>query len=153
MRKILYTCLLLVVASCVSKTKYEDLKDDYQKSQLEKENLEVELADLQEQYYEVKSDHDRLVIAKRREEAQKNRKKYVSESEALGYIKDYYSFYNSDIKYRNIQLRRTDKNRFKVSLEEVTNKGTFSNDDFFWNSSVYNLTVNNDNTYKYERSF
>ena len=153
MKKIFCICLLMGITSCVSKSKFEELEADYQSLHIEKQDLESQLANLQDEYYEIKFDYDRIVEAKRREEIERNSKKYVSESEALSYIRDFYSFYESDTKYRNIKLRRTDQNSFKVSLEEVTSKGSFSNSDFFWSSSVYNLVVNNDDTYTYKRSF
>lgn len=153
MKKVLYLILFLGLTGCVSKSKHEKLEADYQDLQIEKHNLESDLANLQDDYYEVKTDYDNMVQVKRREEIERSRIKYVSESEALSYIRDFYSFYESDTKFRNINLRRTDQNSFKVSLEEVTSKGSFSNNDFFWSAAVYNLVVNNDDTYTYKRSF
>lgn len=153
MKKVLYLILFLGLTGCVSKSKYEKLETDYQSLIMEKRTLETDLASVQQSYFQVKSDYDEMLESKRKEEIQRNSKKYISETEALGYIRDYYSFYDGDTKYRNVQLRRTDKNRFKVSLEEVTKKGSFSNNEFFWSSAVFNLIVNNDDTYKFERSF
>ena len=107
MKKILYICLLLGITSCVSKSKFEKLENDCQNLKFEKQDLEANLSNLQDNY-------DIIIEAQRREEIERNAKKYVSESEALGYLKDYYGFYNSDTKYRNIKLRRTDKNSSKV---------------------------------------
>ncbi len=153
MKKVLYLILFLGLTGCVSKSKYEKLESDYQTLIMENQTLETDLASVQQNYFQVKSDYEEILESKRKEEIERNAKKYVSESEALGYIRDFYEFYDSDTQYRNIKLRRTDKNIFKISLEEVTKKGPFSDNDFFWKAVVYNLTVNNDNTYKYERSF
>lgn len=151
MKKVLYLILFLGLTGCVSKSKYEKLESDYQTLIMEKQTIETDLASVQQNYYQVKSDYEEILESKRREEIERNSKKYISETEALGYIRDYYNFYNADKKFRNVQLRRTDKNRFKVSLEEVTAK--FSDNEFFYHSVVYNLIVNNDKTYKVERSF
>lgn len=134
MNKLTFLIFATTLFSCVSKTEYDKLNT-------EKELLTQKLNLLQIEY-------DKLLEAQRQEEIQRTKIKYYSEQEALGYIKDYYSFYQPDILYRNVRLRRTGDNSFKVSLETTTSKGDFSNDDFFWSSQVYNLTISNDGKYK-----
>ena len=146
MKKFFYICLLMGVVSCVSKTEHEDLEFEYRKLQLEKENLEKELSELRSEYYEVRSDHDRLLNARRKEEMERKRKKYVSESEALDHIKDYYNFYKGSTAPRDIKLRRTDKNSFVVSLKSsigMMDSGI---------TEIYHLKVNNDDTYTFMRT-
>ena len=125
--------LLLFITSCVSKSNYEKLKK-------ENDSLKIELSNVEQQY-------ESLLEEKRQAEIEKNRKPYITENKARTYLKDYYEFYNSDMKYRNAVFRRIDDNVFKISLEECTKKGGFSDNDFFWSSSVRTLTVNNDGTY------
>ena len=134
MNKMIFLILLTTLFSCVTKTEYDKLKT-------EKELLAQKLNLLQSEY-------DKLLEAQRQVEIERAKIKYYTEQEALGFIKDYYSFYQPDILYRNVRLRRTGDNSFKVSLETTTSKGDFSNDDFFWSSQVYNLTISNDGKYK-----
>lgn len=115
------------------------LSEDYQNKieKLEKDNVKYK-----EQYYLIKNE-------KQQKEIEINKKPYVSEKQALQYIRDYYSFYNKDFKYRNVQLRRKAKNSFTVSLEECINKADFTSGDFFWNSTVRTLTVYEDGNYDF----
>ena len=119
---------ILMLNACVSKS-------DYEKLEKEKNDLANKLEELYEE--------------KRLAEIEKNKKPYVSESQALEYIKDNYTFYQKDMLYRNVQLRRISDNSFKVSIEECTKKGQFSNDDFFWFSNIRTLTVYSDGTYDF----
>ena len=126
---------VLTISSCVPKSDYE--------------KLERQLSETEQELSDLKFKYDQILEEKRQEEIEKARTPYVTESQALGYIKDYYSFYNKDTRYRNVELRRTADNRFKVSLETCTKKGSFSNDNFFWNASVRTLTVYNDGKYDF----
>ena len=82
-------------------------------------------------------------------EIENNKLPLVTEVQALKYIKDHYSFYDRDTKFRNVKLRRTTDNSFKVALETCTKKGDFSNNDFFWRSEVHTLTVQNNGKYDF----
>ena len=59
------------VVSCASKTEHEDLQFEYLKLQLEREN---ELSELCSVYYEVRSDHDRILNVRRKEEMERDKK-------------------------------------------------------------------------------
>ena len=127
--------ILFTVSSCVPKS-------DYEKLEKELETTKQELSDITYKY-------DLLVEEKRQAEIERNKKPYITEAQALQYIKDNYSFYEKDMRYRNVQLRRIDNNSFRVSLETCIKKGSFSNDDFFWNSQVRTLTVYNNGKYDF----
>lgn len=90
-----------------------------------------------------------LIEEKRQAEIERNRKPYITEAQALQHIKDNYNFDEKHMRYRNVQLRRIADNSFRVSLETCTKKGNFSNNDFFWTSSVRTLTVNNNGKYEF----
>lgn len=72
---------------------------------------------------------------------------FHSEDEALALVKDYYEFYNAEMTYRNPKIRRISNNEFYVSLEECTNKEMYTNDEFFWRSTVHTLVINSDGKY------
>jgi len=127
--------MVLSLNACVPKSDYE---------KLEKEKNEVE-----KQLEETKKEYNLLYEEKRQAGIEKDRIPYVSEDQALKYIKDNYAFYEKDMKYRNVQLRRIADNSFRVSLEECTKKGDFSNDDFFWHSNVRTLTVHKSGKYDF----
>lgn len=143
MKNFFYICLLMGVVSCVSKSEYEKLENDNRKLEAENNQLEYKLSSLRLEYYQVKSDYDNMVEAQRKEDIEKNSKKYVSEADAVNHVNDYYDFYNSDISHRNIKLRRTGNNSFVISIEEAYD---FTN---IWSNKMYTLIVNNDNTYSY----
>ena len=79
-------------------------------------------------------------------EAKKNAKPYITEAKAKELLADYYSFYRTDYKYKNAQIRRSDNNVFIVSLRERSRDTP--NEEFWYTSMVYKLTVNNDGTYQ-----
>jgi len=145
-RKIIALSIPLIILACGVP------QDDYNKLKREKEELEGKLQDVESEISNLKQQNDDLLEEKRQIEIEKNRTPFVTESQALNYIKDYYDFYDSDVDYRNVRLRRLEDNVFTVSLEECTKKGNFSNNDFFWTSRIKRLTVNNDGTYKLQLS-
>lgn len=145
-RKIIALSVPLIISACGVP------QDDYDKLKQENEALEEKLQDSELQISNLQQQNGDLLEEKRQIEIEKNRAPFVSESQALDYIKDYYDFYDSDVDYRNVRLRRIEDNVFTVSLEECTNKGEFSNDDFFWHSRIKRLTVNSDGTYKLQLS-
>jgi hypothetical protein len=126
---------ILTLYSCVSKTDYE--------------KLEKTLDETKQDLTDVSYRYELLIEEKRQIEIERNKKPFITDKQALGYIKDNYSFYEKDMKYRNVQLRRTDDNIFRVSLEECTMKGGFSNNNFFWNSRVRTLTVHKSEKYDF----
>lgn len=134
--------ILLSGSSCVLESDYKKLEVDYAELQVQLEVTKQELSDVTYKY-------DLLVEEQLQAEMERNEKPYITEVQALQYIKDNYSFYEKDMRYRNVQLRRIDDNVFMVSLETCTRKGDFSNDDFFWNSQVRTLTVYKDGKYDF----
>lgn len=122
----------ITLLSCgVPQSDYDKLKSENEQLKNEISNIEIENTELKAKLEEKKriaSNH--------------------SEAEALKLLKDYYSFYNSDMTYRNPRVRRVDGNTFKISLEDCTKKADFKNDDFFWHSQVLTLVINEDGTYK-----
>lgn len=68
---------------------------------------------------------------------------YVTEKEALAYIKDHYSFYNTDYVYKDVQLRRSKDNEFTVSIQEKM-KDTYS-----WRGYVKTLVVFSNGEYRF----
>jgi len=122
---------------------------DYEKLEKEKSELENQLEETKQELTDISDKYNLLYEEKRQAEIQRNKTPYISEDQALQYIKDNYAFYEKDMKYRNVQLRRTADNSFRVSLEECTKKGDFSNDDFFWHSRVRTLTVHKSGKYDF----
>ena len=133
MKKI-FTALAIsiILASCgIPQSDYDKLKSENEQLKSEISSMVIENTELKEELEEKKriaSNH--------------------SETEALKLLKDYYSFYNSDMTYRNPRVRRVNGNTFKISLEDCTKKADFKNNDFFWNSHVLTLVINEDGTYK-----
>jgi hypothetical protein len=126
MNKLIYLIVLVpLMLSCVSQTEYDKLK-------AEKEKLQ--------------NDYDNLLEEKRQIEIVKNSKKHFSETEVLSILKDYYDFYNREMVYRNPKIRRVDSNSFKISLDIRPKKAP--NENFFWDSTVLTLVINNDGSYK-----
>lgn len=122
---------------------------DYEKLEKEKNELETQLEEIKQELADITDKYDLLIEKERQAEIERNKKPYITEAKALKYIKDNYSFYEKDMKYRNVQLRRISGNSFRVSLETCTKKGGFCDDDFFWNSSVRTLTVYNNGKYDF----
>jgi hypothetical protein len=145
-RKIIALSIPLIISACGVP------QDDYNKLKLEKEALDEKLQQSELEISNLQQQNDDLLEEKRQIEIEKNKTPFVTESQALDYIKDYYNFYDSDVDYRNVRLRRLEDNVFTVSLEECTKKGSFSDNDFFWTSRIKRLTVNSDGTYKLQLS-
>ena len=131
--------LLIAFNSCVSKSEYET-------QGRELESTKQELLNIQDKYREVMNEKIQSEI---QSEIEKNKLPVVTEAQALKYIKDHYSFYDRDTKFRKVKLRRITDNSFKVALETCTTKGDFSNNDFFWRSEVRTLTVQNNGKYDF----
>jgi hypothetical protein len=141
MRKTYFYILIpFLLFSCVSQTKYDELLEE--NKQLKEENG---IQSTRIMMFEVKVEE--LEEEKRNVQIEKTKIKWYSDEQALGYVKDYYEFYNSDNRFRNVKIRRVTDNQFRVSLEECTKKAEFSNDDFFWNARVYRLTIDNKGNY------
>lgn len=112
---------------CVPKSEYEQLKADYE--------------ELQSKLYYIEE-------AQRQAEIERNSIPYITEQQALEYIKDRFSFYEKDKVYRNVELRRIADNSFQVSLETCINKADFKRDNFFWKHENRKLIVYNDGSYE-----
>jgi len=132
----------LSLIGCVSQTEYDKLET-------EKNNAESSLQAVKQELSEVSHQYELILEEQRQAEIERNKKPYINELQALQYIEDNFSFYQQDETYRNVQLRRIDDNSFRVSLEQCTKKGTFSNNDFFWHSKVRTLTVHNNGKYDF----
>lgn len=114
--------------SCVSKSAYDSLEMENQQLKQEIETLQMAKREQEKK--------ERLTLLKQH-----------TEEEALKLIKDYYNFYYANMIYRKPKVRRVSSSKFVVSLEECPKKGGFSEQDFYWNSRVLNLTINGDGTY------
>lgn len=152
---------ILLASSCVSDSAYKKLEN-------EKNILESRLKSNADKLDELSTKYDTLLdkikkdeeiaLKKQNErkttvsENQNNNYPYVSEEEAMKYINDNYSFYQKDMLFRNVQLRRLSNNSFRVSLEECTKKGNFSNNDFFWSANVKTLKISGNGKYSFEYS-
>lgn len=136
------TIFLIFVSSCVPKS-------DFEKLEKEKSNLTYQLEEMKQNLSDVTNKYDLLIEEKRRDEIEQNKKPYITEYRALQLIKDNYSFYEKNMVYRNVQLRRIADNSFKVSLETCINKESFRKNDFHWHSSVRTLTVHNNEKYDF----
>ena len=141
MKKAFYLIFATVLFfGCVSQSEYDKLQEENKKLK-EKNSIQFARIAL------LTSELDELEREKEKAQIEKNRIKWYSDDQALNYVKDYYEFYNTDNKFRNVKIRRVTDNEFRVSLEECTKKASFSNDDFFWNARVYRLTIDNKGKY------
>jgi hypothetical protein len=133
---------LLTLSGCVSKS-------DYEKLEKEKSELANQLEATKQELSGISYKYKLLNEEKQQAEIERNKTPYISEDQALQYIKDNYAFYEKDESYRNVQLRRISDNSFRVSLETCTKKGPFSDSEFFWRSSVRTLTVHKSGKYDF----
>lgn len=147
MKKMLYPLLLVTIVGCVPQSDYNQLKS-------EKDELELKVGKLEDEISNIQHEYNQLLAEKRETEIEMSKAPYISEEKAILYIKDYYSFYEKDIQYRNIELRRIADNIFKVSVEECGWKSTSGEDpcdggDFYWSAKVRTLTVYNNGKFVY----
>ena len=141
MKKIIYLVTSLTLWSCVSKPEYDEIKT-------ENELLKTKITVLESELSGVRLKYNQLLKEKKQAEIEKSKIPYVTEEKAMEYIVDNYSFYEKDIKYRNVELRRSKKNIFLVSLQECP-RG-FGYGEAFWISRVRTLTVYGDSEYIYK---
>ena len=136
MKRLFYilTATAFTISGCVSKTDYEKLKK-------ENETLTIEIKQLNVRVENLTIENNKLNEYKSKQEEKKRIASMHTEEEAFRLLKDYYEFYDADNIYRNPKVRRVSENVFRISLEECTKKGTFSDDDFFWRATVINLTI------------
>jgi len=136
--------LLIITAfaltSCVSKSDYEKLKQENQALTIEAKQLNVRIDNLT-------IENNELLEYKNEQEEKKRIASLHTDEEALSLVKDYYEFYNADNIYRNPKVRRVSENVFRISLEECTKKGGFSDNSFFWRSTVIRLTIHENGEY------
>lgn len=130
-------CLSFILTGCVSQPEYDRIKNENAALKSQIENLEAEL-------YIIKPRYEAYVIA----EMQRNARKQYTNADALDYLTDFYKFYARDMIFRKPIVRQIDDNRFEVALEQCVNKPEFKNNNFFWQSMVHSLTINDDGTYK-----
>lgn len=143
MKKILISLILLffLFSSCmVPQSEFDELKSENEGLK----SLNKRLDDLNEK---LQNKLDVIDFKNREIEREKLDISILSEEEALRLVEDYYKFYNANMTFRNPQFRRIADNKFKVSLEECTNKDEFKKDDFFWHSRVLSIEINNDGFY------
>ena len=140
----LFAAAVLTFSGCVSKSDYEKVKN-------ENDSLTIEIKQLKIDINIVRSENQTFREEKQKLEEKKRQASYHSEEEALRLVKDYYEFYDADQTYRNPRVRRISNNSFRISLEECTKKGSFSDDNFFWRSTVVRLTISEDGKYDFSR--
>lgn len=133
---------LFTLSGCVSKS-------DYEKLEVENSELTIQLDATKQELLNISNKYNQLNYEKQQAEIEKNNTPYISEDQAMQYISDNFAFYEKDVSYRNVQVRRISDNSFSVSLETCTKKGPFSNDEFFWRTSVRNLTVHKSGKYDF----
>ena len=105
LKKLLYIIsVFTLLTNCVSKSKHEDLKNKNLELRQKLNKVEKEL-----KQYKLKETEQRLNDLAL---------PYVTEKQALAYIKDNYEFFERDKKYKNVKLRRSSKNSFVVALDE-----------------------------------
>ena len=155
--------IILLFQSCVSKSEYEELKEEeialvnkVQELEVAKHNLMIDNDRLKNETIELKNELSnsenkyQLLIDKRtanenKKRSSENAKKYYTEDQADQYLKDYYEFYKRDWVYQRPQFRRTDDNKFVISLEE--DGKAFNSLRPMWQSRVYELVINANGTY------
>lgn len=129
--------LLFSFSSCIPASEFEDVMT-------ENSRLTSQITDL-------KLD----IIALKYEIEQLKKKKIVeatyTEDSVLKLLKEYYTFYKRDEVYRKPKVKRVSSNIFHISLEECTKKGEFKENNFFWHSSIYELTIYGNGKYEFNR--
>jgi|688.fasta_scaffold1349640_1 hypothetical protein len=135
MKRLIYilTLTAFTFSGCVSKSDYEKLKQENETLTIEINQLNIKI--------------NTLTIEKEEMEEKKRIAALHTEADALKLIKDYYEFYDADNIYRKPKVRRVSENVFRISLEECPRRGEFSNDNFFWRSTVIKLTIYEDGKY------
>ena len=160
--KFLIVLNVVILNSCVSDSAYKKLEKEKMELENQLKNNNQKIIELTQKYdtlsNKLKLEEEKKAVAKQNPkpnntsiETINNNYPYITEEQAMQYINDNYSFYESDVLFRNVRLRRLSNNSFRVSLEECTKKGKFSNDDFFWRSVVRTLIVKNNNKYTFNR--
>lgn len=130
--------LLLITFSCVSKTEHDKV---LKKNQILSQNLKRSQKIIDSLTLEV--DFMNLI--------RKNAQDYTIEH-ANKILKDYFSFYERDLAYRNVKINKINSSTFEISLEEATKSLIKeSNSDVFWNHTVYKLKINSDTNYNMDR--
>lgn len=142
MRRIITGIIVLsLLSSCIPRSDYDKLK-------LENEDLKSSNKRLENSVQQLTKELELIDIENEKIESKKRETSFHTEEEALKIIEDYYKFYYANKIYRNPQLRRIDNNKFRISLEECSNKADFKENDFFWNSRVLTIEIDNNGTYK-----
>ena len=133
---------MLFIFGCISQSDFEKLK--FENECLKKRILELEAdkANLSEKY-------NALVVEKKLIESQTKEKKFYSESQALQYLEDYYSFFRRNYTYRDPVIRRSTDNTFLISLEESEKINAEPNKEQ-WMAVLWSLKINANGTYSFE---
>ncbi len=93
-------------------------------------------------------------IAKEAEARERIEAKFhASEDFAMELIKDNYEFYERDISYKDVKIRRIDNNEFEISVLECICSPSSCKDDYCWDSVVKKLIVAPDSTYSYKTKY
>ncbi|MDC7997974.1 hypothetical protein [Gilvibacter sediminis] len=119
-------------------------KDDYEKVVEERDSLKLELEGLK--VINDKNINDNLLLEKelqayREKERQENEVPYVTETRALEVLKYDYSFNRRDDVYKDVQIMRLAKNKFRISLMEKSRTAPERSDDFFYHNKKLVLTI------------
>jgi hypothetical protein len=133
-RIVLLSLIAILFVNCVSKTEYEKL--EMEKEKLTNENL-LQFAKIEFLNSKIKE----FEQEKEKAETQKNKIKWYSNKQALNYLKDYYDFYQTDLKFKDEKIRRVSDNEFKISLTECLKKMNHCY------AKVYTLTIDNKGKY------
>ena len=133
--------ITLTITSCgVQQSEYDSVM-------LENEKLLKEIEKVVKEKEQVQSSYDKLISEIKELEEKKVKATEYTDEDALKLLADYYDFYNADKVYRNTRVRKLSDNEFRISLEECTKKGSFSDNDFFWHSYVKLVTIYSDGKY------
>ncbi len=116
MRKTLYLILsTILLVGCVSQSEYDKLQEENTRLKQEIEKIKVGI--------------------------EKNNIKWYSKDQAMNYLKDYYEFYQTDLKFKNAKIRRISDNEFLISLKECLK------DIDYCYAKVWTLTIDNKGNY------
>ena len=119
-------------------------KDDYDKVVEERDSLKLELESLKVTIDKNLNDYlvlERELQVYREKERKENEVPYVTETRALEILKYDYSFNRRDDVYKDVQIVRLAKNKFKISLMEKSRTAPEQSDDFFYHNKKLVLTV------------
>jgi len=133
-RRCIYFLTFLSFMSCNSSNDDNQMQQEIQETKKQLDSLKTIIKAKEEQIVLENNDVNTLF--------------FVTDNQALDYVKDYYSFYLSDWEYRGPILRRRDNNNFDIKLEDHP-----KDDEYFpWQTKIIKLTVYKNGEYKLIRT-